>query len=503
MKIVKAKEMARIEKLAYSEGASEEAFMLQAGLGVAELVQHVVARLHLKPKITLLCGSGNNAGDAFVAGKILLQGGFDVRAMSCASFEKSSSLCQIQSKRFQEEGGIIEYVNLVTPIDFEASQLLVDGLLGTGFHGQVEGILKAVIEKANASGLPIIAVDIPSGINGTTGEIGGTAISASDTLFLGLPKAGCFVGEAWNYVGKVHIYNFGLETRFIDEANETYLLIEDSLGAALLPKIVRNRHKYQAGYVVGFGGCPGMPGAPLMSSFAALRAGAGIVRLLHPEGMEADLAFSPPEVIRQSYGKGDIQKVLETTKKASAVFVGPGMGTSNEALDMLQALLPKLDKPCVIDAEALSLLAEHEIQLPAQTIMTPHQGEMKRLLHIQENLPFLEFLERARIFVNDKQVTLVLKGSPTFILHPEKTPYVCSRGDPGMATAGSGDVLTGIIAAILAQTHNPLHAALLGVQLHAIAGEHAALRHTSYSMTATDIIKALPSAFKELSGCRQ
>jgi ADP-dependent NAD(P)H-hydrate dehydratase / NAD(P)H-hydrate epimerase len=497
MKIVKAKEMARIEQLAYAQGASEEGFMNQAGVGVAELVQRTVARYRVKPKITLLCGPGNNAGDAYVGGRLLRNGGFQVNALAFAPLEKSSKLCQLQSKRFVESGGMIEYIKEPDTISFGDSELLVDGLLGTGFHGEVEGLLRAAIEKANASHLPIIAVDIPSGIDGTTGKIGGRAISACDTLFLGLPKSGCFFKEAWNYVGRVHVYDFGLGKRFIDEAEEEYLLIDADMIADYLPRIERTRHKYQAGYVVGLGGCRGMPGAPIMSSFAALRAGAGIVRLLHPEGMEAELSSAPFEVIRQGYRERDGNTVLAAMRRASAVFLGPGMGTSPGALKMLQQVLPELNIPCVIDAEALTLLAEHDIALPAQTIMTPHHGEMKRLLHVEGEISFLELLEMSHVYADRKKITLILKGAPTFIFHPGVKPHVCARGDPGMATAGSGDILTGVIAAFLAQTHDPLKAAILGVQFHAIAGEYAAEKWTSYSMVATDITDALPLVFKD------
>lgn len=497
MKVVKAQEMARIEKLAYSQGASEEEFMNQAGFGVAELAQRIIAKLHAKPKIILLCGSGNNAGDAYVAGKLLHAGGFVVSALSFAPYDKSSPLCQLQSKRFVDAGGVIHYIQDPQDIKFGDAELLIDGILGTGFHGEVKGLFKEAIEKANASSIPILAIDIPSGINGSTGEVGGSAIQAYATLFLGLPKVGCFFERAWNHAGDIHVFDFGLGEKFINEAKADYLLIEDATVGHLLPKINRTRHKYQAGYVIGIGGSKGMPGAPVMTSFSALRAGAGIVRLFHPEEMEAELAFAPYEVIRQGYPSGDAKPILEAMNRASAIFVGPGIGTSSAALKILEQVLPVVNKPCVIDADALTLLSAHSIRLPPQTIMTPHHGEMKRLLKTQEELSFEQLLERSRAFSQEKNITLVLKGAPTFIFHPHTVPYICSRGDPGMATAGSGDVLTGIIAAFLAQTKDPLKAALLGVQLHAVAGEYASKKETPFCMTATDITAALPLAFKD------
>ena len=498
MKIIAAQEMSRIEKLAYQHGSSELSFMESAGAGVADAAQRLIMRLHLKPHITLLCGSGNNAGDAYVAGRILLQGGFDVQAMALSSFDRSSPLCQLQSRAFQDAGGKIIYIQEVAPKLFDSAGLLIDGILGTGFHGEVKGLLKQVIEAANASECPILSIDIPSGIDGTTGAVGGVAIRATETLFLGLPKKGCFSQDVWGNVGTVRVHNFGLGQEYLDAADAAYLLIDDCIMHQMLPKIHRTRHKYQAGYVVGLGGSVGMPGAPIMASFAALRAGAGIIRLLHPAGMESELAAAPFEIIRQGYQTRDVAAILSAMNRASAVFIGPGLGTSQAALSVLQGVLPHLEKPCVIDAEALTILAEHEIALPSQTILTPHHGEMKRLLRAPKDLPFKDLLIQSQSYANDKRVTLVLKGAPTFILHPESLPYVCARGDPGMATAGSGDVLTGIIAAFLAQTHDSLKSVLLGVQLHAIAGEYAAEQWSSYSMTATDIIAALPAVFKSL-----
>lgn len=495
MKVIKANEMGRIERLAYDQGASEEGFMNRAGEGVAEHVQSFIARYHLKPVITLLCGKGNNAGDAYVAGTILINGGFKVNALAFSPFEKSSPLCQLQNKRFVKAGGMIEYIHKGSQIVFSESEVLVDGLLGTGFHGEVEGLYREAIECANRSGLPILSIDIPSGIDGNTGTVGGVAIRAAETLFLGLPKSGCFIGDAWNYTGKVYVYDFGLGEDHIDQAETDFHLIDDHMIKSYFPPMVRTRHKYQAGYVVGLGGSPGMPGAPIMASFAALRAGAGIVRLLHPAGMEAELAFAPYEVIRQGYREGDVETVLQAFSRAAALFIGPGIGTSSAALDLLQAILPKIEKPCVIDAEALTLIAHHNLSLPLQTVMTPHHGEMKRLLNIEGDLEFQELLEQSQAYVEKQRITLVLKGAPTFILHPGKRPYMCARGDPGMATAGSGDVLTGILAGFLAQVHDPLKAAILGVQFHALAGEYAAEELTSYCMAATDITDALPTVF--------
>ncbi len=498
MKVVKAKEMARIEQLAYQHGASEEAFMLCAGEGIAEVVQQCVARDHLKPKITLLCGRGNNGGDAYVAGAILLEGGFDVSAIALAPLKENTPLSQKQSQRFAGAGGHITIIKGAEEIVFGETELIIDGILGTGFRGQVEGLYLEAIKKANASKLCIISIDIPSGIDGNTGEVGNVAINAEETVALGLPKTGCFLGEVWGQVGKLHVVDFGLSEECVEQAEEDFTLIDEHKIKPLLPPVKRTRHKYQAGYVVGLGGSLGMPGAPLLASFAALRSGAGIVRLLHPQGMEAVLSGAPYELVREGYQEGNEKQILDAFARASAIFVGPGMGTSPSTVKLLEKVLPQIDKPCVIDADALTLLAAHDISLPHDAILTPHHGEMQRLLKAEGEMDFLDLLKQSQEFVDKRKVTLVLKGAPTFIFHPGKTPKVCGRGDPGLATAGTGDVLTGVIAAFLAQGKSPTEAASLGVYFQAVAGEYAAEEFTSYSVVASDVTDYLPLVFAEL-----
>ena len=496
MKIVKAKEMARVEKLAFEQGVSEEECMQRAGEAVAQAVQYYVGQHHIKPPILLLCGSGNNAGDAYVAGRHLKEGGFDVSALALAPFDASSPLCQLQSHRFAQMGGEIRYIKNGSEISFAEGHLILDGVLGTGFHGEVQGLFREAIEKANRSKLPILSIDIPSGLDGTTGKVGGVAIQAKETLFLGLPKAGCFLGDAWNYVGRVRILDFGLEQKYIAQAKADFILIDEEMLAVLIPPIIRTRHKYEVGYVVGVGGSHGMPGAPLMASFSTLRAGAGMVRLLHPEGMESELSSARHEVIRQGYKEGDHNAILKAMERAAAVFIGPGMGTSSAALKMLRKLLPQISLPCVIDAEALTLIATHDLSLPPQTVLTPHHGEMKRLLKLTEEVPVEQFLKQTHEYSERHRVTVLLKGAPSFVFHPKEVPHLSAFGDPGMATAGSGDILTGIIAGLLAQMKDPLKATLLGAALHAKAGEYAAEKWTSYCLVAEDLLDFLPHAFR-------
>lgn len=496
MKVVTPSQMKDLEQQAYQDGASEQDFMEEAGSGVGLVVHEFVERFGLEHQAILLTGKGNNGGDAYVAGIHLLHLDYHVHAYQLFPLSECSKLCQENATRFIKEGGLLTELKYDEEIPFPLDGIIIDGIFGTGFRGAIEEPIATRVRQANQSGLPIIAVDIPSGLNGETGKIEGDVILAAETAFLGLPKIGFFLEDAWNAVGHLRYVDFGLDQDYIEEFPEQLVMLSDEMMLPLLPTYKRNRNKYGAGLVVGVAGSKTMPGAAILASLATLRGGAGIMRLLHPEGMESLLAASPYEIIKTPYNISNMQEILEHFEKARSVFIGPGIGKTEESRTLLSQILPKIKVPCVLDADALNILAEHWINLPEKSILTPHTGEMHRLLHLKNHRPLdMDFLHRCKQFAENKRVTLVLKGGPSFIFHPGLPIYVSPVGDPGMATAGSGDVLTGLIASLLAQGLTPHHAACLGVYLHGVAGEQAALELTSYCMTASDIIDFLPIAF--------
>ncbi len=496
MKVLSAKIMAELESRAYQQGFKEEDFMENAGRGIALATQEFIQKHQLAHCVWLLCGKGNNAGDAFAAGRYLLEKGYQVTAIQPDDLEHCSLLCQQNGRRFLEKKG-----RLIKQSDFLGlSGVILDGLFGTGFRGQVCPPYAPLIEAANQSKLPILAIDIPSGLNGTTGQIEGSVIQATETIFLGLPKTGFFFENGWNVVGKLRGVDFGLPHTIVEQAEADFEWMTPEQIATLLPPIKRNRHKYQAGYVIGLAGSLTMPGAALLSSLAALRGGSGMVRLLYPQGMEAELSCSPYELIKIPYTYDQSQEVSQLMQKATATFVGPGLGRSEKTQHLLHTLMPSLEKPCVIDADALTLFADQAFQLPSHAILTPHTGEMQTLLKSPSRLTLsLDLLKTCQGYAEKHQMTLILKGAPTFIFHPQKPIFANSTGDPGMATAGSGDVLTGLLASLLSQGLDCHNAALLGVYLHGLAGECAAKqRKTSYGMMATDLIAHFAAAYETL-----
>lgn len=494
MKVVTSKEMARLEKLAFDRGESGEAFMERVGLEIASMIPQFYSSTH--PMI-LLCGRGNNAGDAYVAGRFLLQRGYNVEALQLFPLESCSELCKKNAKAFQECGGEIVFHNY----KFPKNGVLLDGILGTGFKGKLEEHLADAIERANSSGNPIFAIDIPSGLDGNTGEVQNVAIKAEATFFLGVAKTGFFLEDGPRYTGRLYPISFGMENDIAQLGLASFWMLDENEVVQFLPKMVRTQHKYQKGYVVGLTGSHGMPGAAILSSEAAMRGGAGIVRILVPSGMENETANLPPELLRYFYQNNEWKKLTTFMNEATSAYLGPGIGRESTTKKLVKELLTAIQKPCVIDADALNIIAEdHSIRIPKGAILTPHHGEMARLLQSPREDKLTDALiAKCQEFSEKHEAILVLKGMPTLIFSPGTTPYLSAKGDPGMATAGCGDVLTGIIAAFLSQKLSPLHAASIGVVLHGIAGEIASAKATSYSLIARDIIEAIPGAFKSIS----
>lgn len=335
MKIVSVAQMRDLESQAFRQGASEENFMENAGKEIAKATEAFIQKHGLSKQVLLLCAKGNNSGDAYVAGRYLLQKGYKVIALQTVPIHTASALCVKNHQRFLLAGGqAVDSLPL-----FPKQGIIIDGLFGTGFKGALREPFMHVVQQANKSGLPIISIDIPSGLNGDTGVVEGGVIQATTTLYLGAPKKGFFMNDGWNTVGLLEKIYFGLPNKFLDSLPDDMILLTDSFIQSLLPPIKRNWHKYERGYVTGIAGSLDMPGASILSSWAALKAGAGIVRLIHPEGMNAELSAAPLELVRQTYSLTDLEPVIESVNKSTATFIGPGIGRSSEAYTLLKYIL--------------------------------------------------------------------------------------------------------------------------------------------------------------------
>ena len=496
-KILSCEEATLLDQKAEARGETTETLMEQAGKQIALFLDEYVQKKSLKKQVVIFAGKGNNAGDGYVAGVHLLKRGFQVFAYSVLDPE-IDSLCAKQKKRFESEHGVL----LSAFPTLTKDTIILDAIFGIGFKGKTEGEAAKAIHKINSSPVLCFSIDIPSGLNGNIGHMGDAhaspCIVADYTLAIEAPKLGFFVGLGWNFVGKIITLPIGLNAHSLTTELE-YLEEEDV--ANFLPSLIRARHKYEAGHVVGLAGGPGMCGAAMLAAQSCLKAGAGIVHLLHPSSLSHDLAGPPWEIIRLAYPQHNLPFVRGWLARAKARFVGPGMGQSRDAEFVLKNLWNEYKHNAVLDADCLNFLARTQTPIGPlpNSILTPHVGEMHRLLDEQISEPItLSFLRRCQRFTETNLTHVVLKGGPSFLFSLGMPISVMPRGDPGMATAGSGDVLTGILAALLAQGLTAHEALFLGTYLHGLAGEKAALDETSYSMTASSIIQALPHAFKEL-----
>jgi NAD(P)H-hydrate epimerase len=432
--------------------------------------------------IAVLCGPGNNGGDGYVVARLAQAAGLDVRTLTFSDPKSLRGDAALAWRDFAAAGGRTEAFRAGA---FERADLVVDALLGTGLKRPLAGEFRAAIELMNRAARPVLALDVPSGLDADSGLAdGGLAVRATRTLAFVALKSGYYLGEAADHVGTLEFAGLGLAPGV--RANETVVLrrIDGGIAGLALPPRLRSAHKGDHGHVVIVGG-HAMPGAAQLAGEAALRAGAGLVTVAtSAEAAVAVLAGRPELIVRVA----ETQQELDDLLAAGTIAIGPGLGTRPETERAIDTAL-RVPAGIVLDADALNHLAAHP-RRSDRWILTPHPGEAARLLGLKTNDVQRDRLGAVRALVARYGGTCVLKGINTLVFGETPTPWVCDRGNPGMATAGSGDVLTGVIAALLASTREPLLAAVAGAFLHAEAGDRAA-RAGVRGMIASDIVGEL------------
>lgn len=414
----------------------------------------------------VICGAGNNGGDGYVVARLAAQDGIAVSVLALVDPERLTGDAATAYGDFAAEGGVV--LPWEGELDGEAD-LLVDGILGSGLEREVGGDFADAVRSINAHGAPVLALDIPTGINGDTGLVLGVAVRADMTVtFVGL-KAGLFLGDAPAYCGAVRFAGLEIPDEYREGIEPAYRRIDDALLAQALSPRARGAHKGDFGHVLVVGGDEGMPGAVRLAGEAALRTGAGRVSIATHPSHAAMLVATRPELM--SHSVNDASDLAALIEKADVVAFGPGLGQSEWA-QQLYASVKKVSLPSVWDADALNLLAAMP-EVSGNRVITPHPGEAGTLLgtstaDIQADRP------AALAALAEKYGgTVVLKGAGS-LTSSESVPYICTSGNPGMASPGMGDVLTGIIAALIAQGIDSALAAALGVEIHAQAGDKAA-----------------------------
>lgn len=516
MKIVTAAQMQALDRRTIQvAGIPGVTLMERAGAGVVTALEQTCGSPSGKT-ITIFCGKGNNGGDGFVIARLLKRKRSKVTVCLLASprdlrgdaktmyqrFVKSAGTAAVQS---QPTGSRVRH--LVSRSDF-----IVDALLGTGISSPVSDHYQMAIEIMNDFQRPIIAVDLPSGIHADSGMVLGQAVRADLTVSFGYPKIGAFLGSAIDYVGKLRIVDIGIPPEYIDTMKiQTELLTGDMI-RQWIPARPRSSHKGTFGHLGIIAGSTGKSGAAALSAKAALRSGTGLVTIATPVSLNSimetltleAMTVPMPQTAEGSLSQKAAKPLQAFAQERTAIAIGPGLSTHTETLELVRSLVAKFDRPMVIDADALNALAGHTSILKTcrkTPILTPHPGEMARLLgkgtahEVNQDR-----LGIARQFAHDHQCVLVLKGAHTLIANPDGDITISPMGNPGMASAGMGDVLTGMIGGFLAQGLPPWEAAQAGVFLHGMAGDRGARQYGQIGLVASDVIDSIPGAFQHILG---
>lgn len=435
-------------------------------------------------RIVVVCGPGNNAGDGYVLARLARAGGCEVTVLAASPPERLRGDARRACEDWRAAGGAIEPF---TPQALAAAEVVVDGLLGTGLTGAVREDLARVILAINTSRRPVLALDVPSGLDADRGLPLGAAVQAECTITFVALKSGLFLHEGPAYCGALCCDDLGLGGRLgALPAPRLERLVGSDL-QQVLPRRSRAAHKGDFGHVLIVGGGPGMPGAARLAGEACLRVGAGRVSVaVAPQNVAAVIGARPelmcipladPETVRELAGRCDV------------IAIGPGLGQDAWARAVLEGTLG-CGKPLVVDADALNLIAAGAAVVPREWILTPHPGEAGRLLGLSGAAVQADRLGALETLLVRYGGTVVLKGAGTIVGHHGAVPALCEHGNPGMASPGMGDVLTGVIAGLLAQCRDPWRAARAGVLAHALAAD-AAARAGERGLLAGDVIEEL------------
>ena len=511
LRICSSHEMRELDRIADQEyGLTADILMENAGRAISQVLLERYPHAGVLTEILIFAGKGNNAGDAFVVARRLMGLGRRVRVFHLhteagykeGALKNFEILRKLKAKLTHLETAteLQEFFN-TRPGPFT----IVDGILGTGLTGDLEGIYYDLVETINRiHASEVIAIDIPTGVSGDTGAISGTSIQASLTISLGFPKLGHFLPPGAARRGELVNVDISLPARFRKEGDK-FLLMRSPLVQGFLSRD-RYGHKNSFGHACLIGGTPGRIGAIAMAARAAHKMGTGLVSCatwpdafeplmnkLPAETMVAPLALTGP-------GAELLRKNLATY---SSMVLGPGLGTRPEGKQLITDVLSTYRGPMVLDADALNIISDHKlhdllVKRRAPTVLTPHPGEMARFLGVDKETVRRDPVKAVQDAVKLSHATVLLKGAATLISSPDDLLYLNHYPNDGMATAGSGDVQAGMIGGLLGQGVPAFEATLLGVYLHSLAGDFAAQQFGHRSMTAPDIIENISNAFKDL-----
>lgn len=505
--LVSGVEMSELDRQTIQDlGVPGRVLLEVAGRHVAE----VAARAFGPPpkQVAVVCGGGNNGGDGFVAARSLRARGYQVTVYLFADRQnmRGDAEAALRTLERSQDAEVIPVTNAIAIMQFaqglRSCQGLVDALLGTGLHDAVRGVHADAISLINEwRGGPVVSVDLPSGVNADTGAVMGPAIQAHHTVTFAFPKRGHYLYPGAEHRGELTVADIGIPERFARDlgVRGALLLPEDG------PQLVRARggdsHKGNFGHAVVLAGSPTSGGAAILALRAALRSGVGLLTWSSDSETLASAPPRPPEaMVRVRHNASPVDWAQRATEQATALIVGPGLGTLPSAAEFFAALLRHTQQPMCLDADALNLIAANPALwglMRHDAVLTPHPKEMARLCGLS-----VEEVQRDRIacaaqLAMARRCTVVLKGAGTVVADAAGSVAVVAAGNAGMATGGTGDVLAGIIGGLLAQRMEPVAAAQAGVLLHGAAGDAAAVRHGQAGLSAGDVVECMSEVWSQ------
>ncbi len=515
MFLLTAAEMARLDRLASSEYMVPSIVLMEnAGLRIIDFIQKYFQGKIADRRILIFCGKGNNGGDGLVVARHLLNQNAEVNVLLLAQPGELQGDARTNLKIYQKMGGrifpLLEEGHLQrADISLLYADLVVDAIFGTGFKGAAGGLAAEVINMINKGHRKVLAVDLPSGLEADSGRVFGPCIQADWTVTFALPKLGLALEPGAGYAGRLEIADIGIPRKLIYSQKFDKHLLTPEWCRSYLPYRETCGHKGLFGRVLVVGGSPGLSGAVVMAATAALKAGAGLVTAAVPQSIHDIMEMKTTEVMTcplpatatGALSCGALDPILGCLAENDVLAIGPGLSQDESAMELVRELLTKVKTATVIDADALNALAANTdllstVHIPL--VLTPHPGEMARLLGTRVNAVQENRLEKARNYAQKWGTVIVLKGARTVVAWPDGQVYINPTGNPGMATAGSGDVLTGIIAGLMAQGLSPGVAAAAGAYIHGAAGDGALLQKGQYSLLAGELLDYLPLAFRDL-----
>jgi len=510
MKVLTAAAMQELDRRTINEiGLPGAVLMENAGRGAADTICARFAGLYPGP-VLILCGRGNNGGDGMVIARHLRDAGWQVQVVLVAERPAPAGDAAAMLAVFERSGGTVraaaDPAALAAALLPAAScRLCVDALLGTGFARAPEGLVAAAIDWLNGQAAPVVAVDLPSGVDASSGRIPGVAVRAVLTVTFAFPKVGLVSYPGAGLAGDVVTVPIGIPLEVAASAGDDCVLVDADAARALLPPRPVDGHKGTFGHLLVMAGSLGKSGAAVMTATAGLRAGAGLVTLACPAGMQAIAATQLVEVmtapLTEVGGAVSLQamaELLELAEGKQALALGPGLGTGDETGALIRRFLQETELPVVVDADGLNALAGHlEVLVRRRgrpTVLTPHPGEMARLCGQSVAAVQAARIDVARDFAVTHGVVVVLKGARTVTACADGRVRINASGHAGMASGGMGDVLTGQIGGLLAQGLPVCDAATLGVFLHGLAGDRLRGYYGEAGLLATDLLRELPAA---------